>query len=273
MTNAQFQSLKNVFKECDYEESVQFACDSARRMNGHVKSLRFQPFMEPATTLLSLLLVMAVDSSRTVAATRNQQCENSLQQTWRIARLVQKESVELIKTYKTSQGENAELLCKASFNYIPDPNISGLEPWERLLSIYKHLQDFFPHFSRVYEQQMDLQSPASRLLAELNRTNGGRRNLAALISSSYQSLFPNLPMPEPAGGPTTLPSPQNVFQQKVYGCQVLKTYRELVSNVCRELKTMKSKVCRSRKPVNFTGGFPEAGLRRSVMNNRMKDFE
>lgn len=174
---------------------------------------------------------------------------------------------------KTSQGENAELLCKASFNYIPDPNISGLEPWERLLSIYKHLQDFFPHFSRVYEQQMDLQSPASRLLAELNRTNGGRRNLAALISSSYQSLFPNLPMPEPAGGPTTLPSPQNVFQQKVYGCQVLKTYRELVSNVCRELKTMKSKVCRSRKPVNFTGGFPEAGLRRSVMNNRMKDFE
>ncbi|XP_037340999.2 IL-6 subfamily cytokine M17 [Pungitius pungitius] len=213
-------------------------------MNGHVKIMRFQQFMEPATTLLSLLLVMAVDSSRTVAATRNPHCGIPLQQTLNLARLVQKESVNLIQTYKASQGGQADVLCEASFKYTPDPNISGLQPWEKLLSIYTHLQDFFPHFKRVYEQQMDLQSPESPLLAELDRTGGSRRNLANLVSSLYQSLFPNLPIPEPAGGPTTLPSPQNVFQQKVYGCEVLKAYKELVSNVLRELRTLKSNVCR-----------------------------
>ncbi|KAM8828059.1 IL-6 subfamily cytokine M17 isoform 2-T2 [Spinachia spinachia] len=240
-------------------------------MNGHVKSMRFQQFMEPATTLLSLLLVMAVDSSRAAAANRNQQCVNSLQRTLKLARLVQKESVDLIRTYKASQGVKAELLCEASFKYIPNINISGLESWERLLSIYAHLWDFFPHFKRVYEQQVDLQPPASPLLAELSRSGGGRRNLASLISSFYQSLFPNLPVPEPAGGPTALPSPQNVFHQKVYGCEVLRTYKDLVSNVCRELKTLKSKVCQRRKRVNPL--LPEAGRTPRVMNNRMTDFE
>ncbi|XP_034403519.1 IL-6 subfamily cytokine M17 [Cyclopterus lumpus] len=213
-------------------------------MNGHVKSMRFQQFMEPATTLLSLLLVMAVDSTRIVAASRNQQCGNSLQQTLKLTRLVQRESVNLIKTYKASQGEMAEHLCKASVNNVPDPNISGLEPSERLLSIYTHLQDFFPHFKRVYEQQTDLQSTTSPLLRELSHLNASSRNLADLITSFYRSLFPNLPVPEPAGGPTTLPPSQNVFQQKVYGCVVLKTFKELLSNVPRELRTLKSKVCR-----------------------------
>ncbi|XP_068562260.1 IL-6 subfamily cytokine M17 [Cebidichthys violaceus] len=219
-------------------------------MNGHVKSMRFQQFMEKATTLLSLLLVMAVDSSRTVAASRNQQCGNSLLQTLKLTRLVQKESVDLIKTYKASQGEMSELICKVSVNNVPDPNISGLEPSERLMSVYTHLQEFFPHLKRVYEQQTDLQSPTSPLLTDLSRVNASSKNLAALINDFYQSLFPNLPLPEPAGGPTTLPPPQNVFQQKVYGCVVLKTYKELLSNVSRELRTLKSKVCRRRIQMN-----------------------
>ncbi|XP_029300789.1 IL-6 subfamily cytokine M17 [Cottoperca gobio] len=226
---------------------VQFACDTEWRMNGHVKSMQF---MEPATTLLSLLLVMAFDSTRTVAASRNQQCGNSLQQTFKLTRLIQKESVNLIKTYKASQGEMSELFCKVSVNNVPDPNISGMEPSERIVSIYTHLQDFFPHFKRVYEQQTDLQSPTSPLLRELSRVSAHSRSLVALISSFYQSLFPNLPLPEPAGGPTTLPPPQNVFQQKVYGCVVLKTYKELLSNVSRELRTLKSKVCRRRIQIN-----------------------
>ncbi|XP_018526731.1 IL-6 subfamily cytokine M17 [Lates calcarifer] len=219
-------------------------------MNGHVKSMHFQQFTELAATLLSLLLVMAVDSTKTVAASRNQECGNSLQQTLKLTRLAQKESVDLIKTYKASQGEMSELLCKVSVNNIPDPNISGLEPSEKIVSIYTHLQAFIPHFKRVYEQQADLQIPTSPLLAELAGASARSRNLAALVKSFYQSLFPNQPMPEPAGGPTTLPPPQNVFQQKVYGCVVLKTYKELLSNVSRQLRTLKNKVCRRRIQIN-----------------------
>ncbi|TKS84485.1 hypothetical protein D9C73_018747 [Collichthys lucidus] len=221
-------------------------------MNGHVKSMHFQQFMEAAATLLSLLLVMAVDSTRTVAASRTQQCGNTLQQTLKLTRLIQKESVDLIKTYKTSQGEISDLFCKVSGipDGIPDPNISGLDPSERIASISIHLQDFIPHFKRVYEQQTDLQSPTSPLLAEIFVVSARSKNLAALINSFYQSLFPNLPLPEPAGGPTTLPPPQNVFQQKVYGCVVLKIYKELVSNISRELRTLKNKVCRRRIQMN-----------------------
>ncbi|XP_056259742.1 IL-6 subfamily cytokine M17 [Seriola aureovittata] len=219
-------------------------------MNGHVKSMYFQQFMELATTLLSVLLLIAVDSTRTVAASRNQQCGNSLQQTLKLTRLAQKESVDLIKTYKASQGQMSELFCKVSVNNVPDPNISGLEPSERIVSIYTHLQAFIPHFKRVYEQQTDLQLPMSPLLAELIVVSARSRNLAALMNSFYQSLFPNLPVPEPAGGATALPPPQNVFQQKVYGCVVLKTYKEFLSNVSRELRNLKSKVCRRRIQIN-----------------------
>ncbi|XP_069016298.1 IL-6 subfamily cytokine M17 [Embiotoca jacksoni] len=219
-------------------------------MNGHVKNMHFQQLMETATTFLSLLLLMAVDSTRTVAASRNQQCGNALQQTLKLTRLVQKESVDLIKTYKASQGEMSELFCKVSINNIPDPIISGLEPSEKIASIYTHLQAFFPHFKRVYEQQTDLQSPSSPLLADLTSVSIRSWNLAAAINSFYQSLFPNLPVPEPADGPTTLPPAQNVFQQKVYGCVVLKTYKEFLSNVARELRTLKSNVCSRRIQMN-----------------------
>ncbi|XP_042250243.1 IL-6 subfamily cytokine M17 [Thunnus albacares] len=213
-------------------------------MNGHVKSMHFQQFMEPATTLLSLLLLMAVYSTRTVAASRNQQCWNSLQQTLKQTRLIHKESVDLIKTYKDSQGDMSEFFCKVSMNDVPDSNISGMEPSERIMSIYTHLQVFFPHLKRVYEQQTDLQSSTSPLLAELTRVSSRSRYLAALLNSFYQSLFPNLPLPEPAGWPTSLPPPQNIFQQKVYGCVVLKTYKNFLSNVSKELRSLKSKVCR-----------------------------
>lgn len=151
---------------------------------------------------------------------------------------------------KASQGEMSELFCTVPVNDVPDPNISGLEPPERIASIYTNLQAFIPHLKRVYEQQTDLQPPMSGLMTELFRVWTNSQNLAAPVNSLYQSLFPNLPVPEPAGGPTTLPPPQNVFQQKVYGCAVLKTYREFLSNVSRELKVVRSKVCRRRLQIN-----------------------
>lgn len=137
----------------------------------------------------------------------------------------------------------SELFCKVSLNHVPDPNISGLEPSERVSSIYSHLRAFLPHFKRVYEQQADLQLPSSPLLAQLSVVRSRSKNLADMVNQLYQSLFPNLPVPEPEGGPTTLPPPQNVFQQKVYGCVVLRTYKDFLSNVSRELRTLRNKVC------------------------------
>lgn len=50
VTNVWFLSLKKVLKECDYDKSAQFACDTKRRMNGHVKNMYFQQFMESAAS-------------------------------------------------------------------------------------------------------------------------------------------------------------------------------------------------------------------------------
>lgn len=50
VTNVWFLCLKKVLKECDYDESAQFACDTEKRMNGHVKSMNFQQFMGSATS-------------------------------------------------------------------------------------------------------------------------------------------------------------------------------------------------------------------------------
>lgn len=133
---------------------------------------------------------------------------------------------------------------------IPDPNISGLEPSERIVSIHTQLQAFIPHLKQVQEQQGNLQPPKSQLPDQLSRITKQSGMLAVRVEAFYKSLFPNLPLPEPSGGPTTLPPPQNVFQQKVYGCVVLTTYKKLLSNILNERKALKSKVCRMRKPTN-----------------------
>ncbi|KAM9820134.1 IL-6 subfamily cytokine M17 [Neosynchiropus ocellatus] len=198
----------------------------------------------PFSTILSLLLLM--DCTTTLEANRNQQCGKSLQQTLKLTRLIQKQSVELIKTYKVSVGNSSDLFCRASLNNIPNPKISGMEPSERIVSIYTKLQAFFPHFKRVYMQQADLQPPTSPLLTELTQVDNRSRNLLALIKSFYQNFFPNLPLPDPAGGTTTLPPAQNIFQQKVYGCVVLKTFKDFLLNVSREVRFLKNKVCRTQ---------------------------
>lgn len=48
-----FLSFKKVLQQCDYDKSAQIACDTERRMNGHVKSMSFQQFMELATSKFS----------------------------------------------------------------------------------------------------------------------------------------------------------------------------------------------------------------------------
>lgn len=145
---------------------------------------------------------------------------------------------------KVSQGDMPEAFCKGQLSDVPDPEISGLEQSERMASIFTHLRAFVPHLRRVYEQQSDLQLPTNVLLLQLDTVSSRSRSLAGVMHSLYQSLYPNLP--EPAVGPTGLPPPQNVFQQKVYGCVVLRTYREFLLNATRELRMLRGKVCTER---------------------------
>lgn len=146
----------------------------------------------------------------------------------------------------------SEFFCKVSLSDVPVPNISGMEQSDRIASVSTQLRAFFPHFRRVFEQQSDLQPPTSALLSQLGVVRARNRNLASVVSSLYQSLYPNLPGPgpEPRGDPTKLPPPQNVFQQKVYGCVVLKTYKEFLSNIMREMRMLKSNVCAGRMESN-----------------------
>lgn len=145
---------------------------------------------------------------------------------------------------KVSQGEMPEGFCKWQLSNVPDPKISGLEQSERMASISTHLRAFLLHFRRVYEQQSDLQPPTDVLLLQLGTVGNRSRSLAIVMDGLYQSLYPNLP--NPVGGPTGLPPPQNIFQQKVYGCVVLKTYREFLLNAVRELRKLRGKVCTER---------------------------
>uniref|UniRef100_A0A3Q3A1N1 Ciliary neurotrophic factor n=1 Tax=Kryptolebias marmoratus TaxID=37003 RepID=A0A3Q3A1N1_KRYMA len=219
-------------------------------MNGHVKKMHFQQFLE--TALLYFLLLLAVDSKRSVAASRNHQCGKDLQMTLSLTKLVRKETAALTKEYIASQGEGFQQgFCKASVSGIPDPNISGLEPSERIASIYTQLQAFLSHLKHVQEQQGNLQPLKSPLLVDLSNVMERSKMLALRVKAFYSRLFPNLPLPEPAGGPTTLPPPQTIFQQKVYGCVVLTTYKKFLMNIsiCRERTTLKSKVCVVLQPL------------------------
>lgn len=142
----------------------------------------------------------------------------------------------------------SEFSCKVPQKDVPSSVISGLEPSERVDSIYSLLQDFLPHFKRVYDQQVDIQSPSSQLLTQLKAVPARGRHLADAVREFYRCLFPNLPVPEPAEGPTALPPAQNIFQLKMYGCVVLRSYKDFLSNVMRETRTLKNKLSRKGRP-------------------------
>lgn len=140
----------------------------------------------------------------------------------------------------------SDVFCRASLLDIPEPGISGLEPSERMESILDHLRAFLPHLRRIYEQQKDLQAPDSPVLVQLWQASQRGRDLGALVRAFFWNTFPNLQ--KPAEGPAALEqAAQNIFQQKVYGCVVVKTYKEFLTNVAREFRSLKGKVCRGRR--------------------------
>lgn len=166
------------------------------------------------------------------------------------ARLTSSLSFSWFVLQKASQGEMSEFTCKVLRKDVPSPVISGLEPAARVDSIYSLLQDFLPHFKRVYDQQVDIQSPSSPLLTQLRTVLARGRLLADAVRELHRCLFPNLPVPQPAEAPTALPPAQNIFQQKMYGCVVLRSYKDFLSNVMRETRTLRNKLSRKWPDMN-----------------------
>ncbi|XP_061657703.1 IL-6 subfamily cytokine M17 [Syngnathoides biaculeatus] len=200
-----------------------------------------------ATTPFLVLLLLLLPTNQ-ASSIRSGRCSDSLQRILKLTRLTQKESTELIQTYKASQGDMSDVFCRASLHDVPEPAISGLKVSERLESVLDRLCAFLPHLRRVYDQQADLQAPDSPVMVQLGHVGERSRSLGSLVRALYRDAFPNLQ--EPAGG-AAVPEPpaQNVFGQKVYGCVLLKTYKAFLSNAAREFRSLKGKMCRDSRIV------------------------
>lgn len=105
---------------------------------------------------------------------------------------------------------------------------------------------------KVLEQQKDLQPPRCVLLSQMAETVHQTGHFIQKVKSIYQILQPNIPIPEPAADPTGIPLPQNVFQQKVYGCVILTRLDEFLSKVVDELRALKGSRCIKRKRLQMT---------------------
>lgn len=144
---------------------------------------------------------------------------------------------------QTIQGDFAEQFCKMQIDNVPALSLSGQTPADRILNVYTRLKEFQPHIKKVLEQQTDLLPPQSPLLKSLEDTLQQTDHLAHKVNCILQILQPNIPIPEPAAGPTGIPLPQNVFQQKIYGCVVLTRLNNFLWITVNELRSIKGSMC------------------------------
>ncbi|XP_077479032.1 IL-6 subfamily cytokine M17 [Stigmatopora argus] len=201
-----------------------------------------RPFqrMETRSTLSAVLLLLLVTDAASSAAAR--QCSQSVRRIWKLTRLALKESTELLKIYKASQGAWSDDFCEASLRDVPEPDISG--PESVASRVLERVLVFRPHLRRVYEQQEDLQPPASPLLQVLKAAWVRNRDLGALLLALDRDVSPETAPSVP--GP---PPVHNVFAQKVYGCVLLKNYKAFLIRAARELRTLKGSAWRTFRSV------------------------
>ncbi|XP_028830100.1 IL-6 subfamily cytokine M17 [Denticeps clupeoides] len=216
-------------------------------MNGNVRIMLCQGLnTQSAPRLLYILLLISVASVRTGLSCGNQSCGRSLNSSIKLTRLMHAQSVKLLKSYKSSQGDSAEFICHVQIDNVPEADISELDVSKRMLSIYARLKEFSPHFKRVLEQQTDLQPHATPLLTDLTSTQERLHHISHRVNCLLQILLPNTPIPEPPEGPTGVPPSQNTFQQKAYGCVVLTRFKDFLSQTMKELRNRKGKLCKRR---------------------------
>lgn len=148
---------------------------------------------------------------------------------------------------QASEGDFAKHFCKMQMNNVPPSSLSGQTSADRTLNIYTRLKEFQPHIKNVLKQQTDLLPPQSDFLTSLENNLQQTGHLTHKVNCILQILQPNIPIPEPAAGPTGIPQPQNVFQQKVYGCVVLTRLNEFLLRVVHELRSLKGSVCKKKR--------------------------
>ncbi|XP_007231486.2 IL-6 subfamily cytokine M17 [Astyanax mexicanus] len=219
-------------------------------MNGHDKNMLWQVHRSQSTSMvlfLGVILFIFVDLVNTTVPCSTMNCNKNLHKGVKLAKLMNRTSAELVKTYQANQGDFAEQFCKTSMDNVPTSTLSGQTPPERVLSIYTHLKEFLPHLMKVQEQQNDLQPPSSPLLRQLTEIKDHVSHLSHKVNCIFQTLQPNIPVPEPPVWPTRIPPAQNVFQQKVYGCVVLTRLSEFLSKTADELRLLKNRMCKKKR--------------------------
>lgn len=148
---------------------------------------------------------------------------------------------------QANEGDFAKQFCKMQMDNIPASSLSGQTSADRILNVYTRLKEFHPHIKKVLEQQTSLLPPNSHMLYSLNENLQRTGHLVHKMNCILQILQPNIPIPEPAAGPTGIPLPQNVFQQKVYGCVVLTRLNKFLLKVVDELRSLKGSVCKRKE--------------------------
>ncbi|TSO37120.1 hypothetical protein Baya_10087 [Bagarius yarrelli] len=216
-------------------------------MNGDERNMFWQSHRPQSTSnvpviFLSLVFLTIIELVNTTVPC-NQSCSKTIHKSVKLSKLMKRNTAELIKAYQSNEGDFANQFCKMQMDNVPSSSLSGETSSDRSLSIYTRLKEFQPHIKKVLKQQTDLMPPQSLLLKSLNETLQQTGHLAYRINCILQILQPNIPIPELATGPTGIPLPQNVFQQKVYGCVVLTRLNKFLSKVVDELRSFKGNVC------------------------------
>ncbi|XP_059406680.1 IL-6 subfamily cytokine M17 [Carassius carassius] len=217
-------------------------------MNCHVRNMvcLSQRSQAKFRIILPILILIAVELVHPAMSCKHENCSQLLHRSLKLTKSMAKRSAELLETYKTSQGDSADLICDMQMDNVPVSTISGQTMSERILSVYTHLKEFLPHMKTVKEQQKDLNPPTNLVVEGLHSMITHVCHIALRVNCILQILQPNIPIPEPAERPTGIPPAQNIFQQKAYGCIVLSRLQELLSQAVQEQKSLKGKLCRKR---------------------------
>ncbi|XP_067294829.1 IL-6 subfamily cytokine M17 [Pseudorasbora parva] len=224
-------------------------------MNCHVRNMvcLSQRSQAKFRIILPLLILIAVELLQPTMSCKNDNCSQLLRQSLKRTRLTNRNTAELLETYKASQGDLADLICDMQMDNVPKSTISGSTTLDRISSVYSRLKEFLPHMKTVMEQQKDFNPPTNLVAEGLDKMITQVHYTALRVNCLLQFLQPNIPIPEPAERPTGIPPAQNIFQQKAYGCIVLSRLQELLSKAVQEQRgLLREKFAgRKKKNINF----------------------
>ncbi|KAK3509441.1 hypothetical protein QTP70_035091 [Hemibagrus guttatus] len=217
-------------------------------MNCHDRNMFWQGHRPQSTSKIFLSLVLlAIIALVNTTVPCNQSCTKTIHKGVKLSKFMKRNTAELLKAYQASEGDFAKQFCKMQMDNVPSSSISGETSSDRMLNIYTRLKEFQPHIKKVLKQQTVLLPSQSSLLTSLDETLQRAGHLAHRMNCILQILQPNIPIFEPAASPTGIPLPQNVFQQKVYGCVVLTRLNKFLSGVVDELRSFKGSMCVKKK--------------------------